>query len=185
MSFKCISLDFKLHCIFCGETCFLKSDPCNPSRWRSAYFCMTASRGIGLSFKDSILETCNRQKDTWASQVEVRLQGAVSDLHVAEARYHNSCRKNFMLFKSKQANACASTNTDSAFEACGRHHRTFSDVYESMVVKDATKQSLLNCRSTSIVFPSSGLSSLLVFRDTDPSVFKVLEGNNDDETEYQ
>ena len=39
-----------------------------------------------------------------------------------------------MLFKIKQANTCASTSTDSAFEACGRHHRTFSDVHESYLL---------------------------------------------------
>ena len=93
------SFVFKLHCIFCGETCSLKSDPRNPSRWRAAYLCKTASRGTGLSFKDSILEVCGRWKDPWENQVEVRLQGAISDLHTAEAHYHDSCRKNFMFSK--------------------------------------------------------------------------------------
>ena len=93
------SFAFKLHCIFCGETCSLKSDPHNPSRWRAAYLCKTASRGTRLSFKDSILEVCGRRKDAWENQVEVRLQGEISDLHAAEPRYHDSCRKNFMLFK--------------------------------------------------------------------------------------
>ena len=50
----------KLPCIFCGETCSLKSDPRNPSRWWAAYLCKTASHGIGLSFKDSILEVGGR-----------------------------------------------------------------------------------------------------------------------------
>ena len=79
--------------------------------WRSAYLCKIASRGTGLSFIDSILEICNRRKDTWANQVEERLHDAVSDVHSAEARYHDSCRKNFMLFKIKQDNTCASTST--------------------------------------------------------------------------
>ena len=108
---------FKLHCIFCGETCNLKSNPNNPSRWRFAYLCKTASRGIGLSFKDSILEICGRWKDAWANQVEVRLQGAISDPHAAEACYHDSCWKNVMLFKIKEANTYASTSdTDLAFD---------------------------------------------------------------------
>ena len=64
------SFVFKLHCIFCGETCRLKSDPRNPSRWRAAYLYKTASHGIGLSFKDSILEVCGRWKDAWENQVE-------------------------------------------------------------------------------------------------------------------
>ena len=31
-----------------------------------------------------------------------------------------------------------------------------------------------------IIFSAPGLASLLVFHDTDPSVFKVLEDNDDD-----
>ena len=67
-----------------------------------------------------------------------RLQGAVSDLHAAEARYHDSCRKSFMLFKIKQANTCASTSTDSVFDKLVEDITsnkskigTFSDVHES------------------------------------------------------
>ena len=108
---------FKLHCIFCGEISSLISDPRNPTRRRATYLCKTASSGTGLSFKDSILEVCGRWKDAWANQVEVRLQGAISDLHAAEARYHDSCRKNFMLFEIKEANTYASArDTDLVFD---------------------------------------------------------------------
>ena len=62
--------------------------------------------------------------------------------------------------------------------------RTFSNVHEScMVVKDATKLSLQlqkHFDDKFIVFSAPGLSSLLVFRDTDSSVFKVLEDNDYD-----
>ena len=34
--------------------------------------------------------------DEWAWEVEVRLQGAVSDFHVADACYHDDCRSTFM-----------------------------------------------------------------------------------------
>ena len=70
-----------------------------------------------------------------------RLQGAVSDLHAAKASYHDSCRKNFMLFKIKQANTCASTSTDSTFDKLVKDitsnkskTRTFSDVHESYLL---------------------------------------------------
>ena len=52
-----------------------------------------------------------------ANQVEVRLQDAISDLLAAEARYHDSYQKNFMLFKIKEANTYASTSdTNLAFD---------------------------------------------------------------------
>ena len=39
----------------------------------------------------------------WASEVRVRVCGAVSDLHAADARYHKSCRVNFMFPRSTSA----------------------------------------------------------------------------------
>ena len=133
MSLKYIFFYFKLHCIFCGGTCTLKSDPCNPSRWRSACLCKTASHGTGLSFKDSILEICNRRKDTtWANQVKQDYKVQSSVIYMQWRHVIISCRKNFMLFKIKQANTCASRSTDLAFDK----------LVDCMVVKDAAKQSL-------------------------------------------
>ena len=60
-----------------------------------------------------------------------------------------------MLFKIKQADTCASTSTDSPFDKLVEDItsnkwkiRAFSNVHEAMVVKNAAKQSLQNCRST-------------------------------------
>ena len=181
MPFRVIFICFKLHCILCGETCSLKSDPRNPSRWRAAYLCKTASRGTGLSFKDSILEVCGRWKDAWANQVEVALQGAISDLPTAEARYHNGCRKNFMLFKIKEANTYASTkDTDLTFEKLVEdiisnkpNIWTSSEVHENYLLHGGK-----GCRiavfaklqkhfdDKYVVFSAPGLSILLVLHDT-------------------
>ena len=52
-----------------------------------------------------------------------------------------------------------------------------------MVAKDATKLSLQNFRSFDdklVVFSAPETSSLLVFRDTVPSVFKLVDANVDD-----
>ena len=169
MPFRVISFVFKLHCIFCGETCSLKSDPHNPSRWQAAYLCKTASRGTGLSFKNSILEVCGRWKDAWANQVEVRLQGAISDLHAAEARYYDSCRKNFMLFKIKETNTYASQEiliwhlislwktSLATSQLFGHLARCMKTTY-CMVAKDASKLSLQNCKS---ILMTNWLFSLL------------------------
>ena len=180
------SFVFKLHCIFCGETCSLEYDPSNPSRWRAAYLCKTASCGTG--FQDSILEVCGRQKDAWANQVEVRLQGAISDLHAAEVRYHDSCRKNFMLFKIIEANTYASTSdTDLAFDKLVEdiiskksNIWTSSEVHENYLLhggkgfcKAVFAKLQKHFDDMLVVFSSSGLSSLLVFHDTVPSVFKL------------
>ena len=162
---------------------------------RAAYLCKTASHVTGLSFKYSILEICGRRKDAWANQVEVRLQGANSDLHTAEAHYHESCRKNFMLFKIKEANTYASTSdTDLEFDKLVEdiisnksNIWTPSEVHENYLLhggKGCRKAVFAKLKKhfddKLVAFSTPGLSSLLVFRDTIPSVFKLVDDNDDD-----
>ena len=78
------TFNFKEHCLFCGETCLVEKDTKNPSRWKPAFLCRTAQRGEHKSFKQSILDIC-----------EICL-AAVSDLHAADTRHHDSYRKTFM-----------------------------------------------------------------------------------------
>jgi len=88
---------FREHCIFCGDTCEIEKNAKNPNRWRKALLCKTSDRGAGSkSFKEVILDVCHTREDDWAMQVEVWLHGAFSDLHAADARYHDDCRIMFM-----------------------------------------------------------------------------------------
>ena len=44
--------------------------------------CRTADRGSGSkTFKQSILDKCIERNDAWAGQVQVHVEGAISDLH--------------------------------------------------------------------------------------------------------
>ena len=96
--------NFQQHCIYCGEECLVKKDPKNPSRWRPAYICTQFVRmGHKQSLKQELLEKCDERNDEWASQVRVRVCGAVSDLHAADAHYHKSCRVTFMSPNSTSA----------------------------------------------------------------------------------
>ena len=79
--------------------------------------CRTSDRGpSNKPFKEVILDVCKNRNDEWALQVEVRLQGAISDLHAADARYHDDCRTNFMaprsvLTASGSSEQCGSRGT--------------------------------------------------------------------------
>ena len=42
-----------------------------------------------------ILHACDLRNDEWAQQVWLRIAGAVSDLHAADAQYHNDCMSLF------------------------------------------------------------------------------------------
>lgn len=50
--------------------------------------------------KDKILDKCDERNDKWASDVRLRVSGAVSDLHAANARYHKDCRSIFFYQRS-------------------------------------------------------------------------------------
>ena len=49
------------------------------------------------------MSVCNQRKDKWADEIRVRISSAVSDLHAADARYHDDCRKLFMSQRSIKA----------------------------------------------------------------------------------
>ena len=85
--------NFREKCFYCGEICTLKPDPKNPKRWQKALLCRTVDRPGKATFKETILSVCEARDDDWAKRVEVRIRGAVSDLHAADARYHDKCRK--------------------------------------------------------------------------------------------
>ncbi|CAH1795665.1 unnamed protein product, partial [Owenia fusiformis] len=106
------TFNFLEHCIFCGEIC-KPLDPHNPKRWKKVIECKTADRGDKGSFKHNILQKCEERGDEWSKKVEVRLQGAVSDLHAADGRYHQACYHKFMnaCCVKKAASSCASSST--------------------------------------------------------------------------
>jgi hypothetical protein len=87
---------FKEHCLICGEACSTTPDPKNPSRWKRVVLCRTADRGSDQKdFKDVIFNACDLRNDDWALNVHLRLEGAVSDLHAADAQYHKDCMSLF------------------------------------------------------------------------------------------
>ena len=83
--------DLFTQCLYCSENCVLEKDPKHPDRWKPAYLCRsTLSKRDGnmVSYKQNILDKCSERGDQWAEDVCLCIEGAVSDLHAAEARYH-------------------------------------------------------------------------------------------------
>ena len=87
------NFDFLNQCVFFGETCDVTKDSKHPERLRPAYVCRTAGDG---DLKPAILKTCSLRNINWADQVRLRVQGAISDLHAEDARYHVNCKSSFM-----------------------------------------------------------------------------------------
>ena len=88
------AFNFKVHCLFCGDPCIMEPDKKNPSRWQPAYLVRTVDP---LNpFKNVILNICAERNDIKGEEVRLRVNGCATDLHCAEARYHDDCRKEFM-----------------------------------------------------------------------------------------
>ena len=111
------AFNFKVHCLFCGDICEMKPNKKNPSRWQPAYLVRTVDPKN--PYKTVILNTCAKRNDAKADEVALRVNGAPTDLHSAEARYHDICRKEFMGVRNVQSVVNASLNfpdTDMAFK---------------------------------------------------------------------
>ena len=80
---------FKQHCLICGKDC-LPVDKKNPGRWRKVVTCRTKEK------KKDLLAVCSKRGDKLAEAVHVRINGAVSDLHAADAQYHYDCHQMFV-----------------------------------------------------------------------------------------
>lgn len=90
------TFDFKQHCLYCGESCDLNKDPKHSGSRRHAYICRsTVSEHNKTPYKEYLLEKCKIRGDSWADEVQCRIEGALSDLHAVEARYHRDCMSVF------------------------------------------------------------------------------------------
>ena len=88
---------FKGQCIFCGESCTIEKDKKTPGSMEEGGVvqnCICKSRQEVV--KESILFVCDQRKDNVAEQVRFRVEGALSDLHAADACYHVGCMASFM-----------------------------------------------------------------------------------------
>jgi len=189
------AFDFKKHCLFCGEPCNIYPDPKTPKRWRKALLCRTSTRPGKKTFKETILDTCKIRNDEWARNVQTRVNGAVSDLHAADGRYHDDCRKHFMgprntIYASKDDEPC---DIDTSFnDLLIKVRQDKSKIWSSVELHNQYKEleghlsrpclmkKLLNELSEDVfVFSSPGLASFLIFKDNASNVFHVEE---DDES---
>ena len=95
------SFDFRSACFFCGDECHVTNpDTKHPDKRKNnpSILCKTAGRGKSaggtqrLRFKEVLLQVATILGDT----VRIRLEGATSDLHAVDARYHKNCYRDFV-----------------------------------------------------------------------------------------
>ena len=176
------SFSFQQNCIFCGEVCNLDKDLKNPARWRQAYLCREIEKkGDNKTLKQSILEVCDRRNDEWAASVRVCVEGTISDLHAADARYHVDCRSKFMSPKSVASAAksrASSKEVDGPLESLIAHiQEDLSCIWNSVELVKAYREhggNKLSCKllvqhlsdyfgEDLLVLSSAGIASIIVF----------------------
>jgi len=198
------AFEFKINCLFCGDLCEMKKDPKNPGRWRRIVLCRTADDAKHGSFKDKILATCITRKDAWSEEVSVRVEGALSDLHAADARYHYDCRVRFLGPKTIQQAASASTfvSSDNSQEIDVAFKTLVSfmsenqteiwnsvqlfDLYKSYGGTPLLRRNLIMKLSAHfgvqlLILRANGLASILLFHNKASSVFKIYNDDEDDD----
>lgn len=93
--------DFRKHCLFCYDV-----TPCTlpheyelkvPQQYRTpASIVLTVKMADGVtSYKQYLLDLCQKRDDELCRRVRDRILGAQSDLHAADARYHRKCNAAF------------------------------------------------------------------------------------------
>ena len=108
---KTTVFDFKEHCIFCGEKWIMDFDNKNPHRWRRVLLWKLSDQHDLQSYKQTILDVIDSRQEEEGRQVKIRLMDAIGDLHTADARYHDDCRKSFMEPRSVAAAAHSGRET--------------------------------------------------------------------------
>ena len=193
------SFDFKTCCLFCGEVCQLLPDPRNPTRWKKVVQCRTADRGGTHDFKQRILEVCRERNDEQANQVQVRVEGAISDLHAADAIYHLACSKSFMCKRSVNTALRKQEHdteyVDEAFKfviselkkdqtriwnAVEIYHLYLEHEGCHLSRKRLISELVSHCGTDLLVLSGNGVANLLVFRSKASSTLRLIDDEEDD-----
>ena len=191
------TFDFMQHCIFCGEECLLNSDDRHHDRWRHVVLCRTAEYGKDKkTLKEVILDVCNKRQDEDAAKVQLRLQGALSDLHAADARYHKDCYTGFMSPRSIRAAGRYDERKDDVDDALDavvemiRNEpsiiRNSVDLFDSYVSRGGdklTRRFLLQKLSDLfgpdlLILSSPGIASIVVLRSAASCALKVVDDSD-------
>lgn len=165
--------------------------------------CRTIDPGSSdKTFKETILQVCRDRSDQWAKDVELRVLGAVSDLHAADARYHRDCKPSFMGPKALKLSAKSGTTTrkDSAFDQVVRlmesdKNKLWSstELHNAYVDRDGNRlqrRTLVDAIAKHfgehlLLLSCKGIATLLVFRTRASELVKLEEDVDDDHQAIQ
>ncbi|KAJ8884154.1 hypothetical protein PR048_016011 [Dryococelus australis] len=173
----------------------------HPDRWTPAYIIHEKIAGQRKTIKELTLEMCDKRDGGSSSQVRVRVEGAVSDLHAADSRYHEDCHNSFMgdlaVDAANQAKHDAITlnenyeyfkevvDTLKADESCTWNSFEIFKLYEDRRGTRLRRRQLLKAltdtlKSQLIVMSSRVYASVVIFRKKANHVLQLTPDNDCD-----
>jgi len=197
-SLDSITFNFLDHCLFCSQTCAVEKDRKNPKRWRPAYQCRRIDSSGQKSMKELILEACTVRNDDWAEQVRIRVEGTISDLHAAGARYHVNCKAHFLASSSVTCTSGKSIKNeldDSALEyVIDVMSKDLSQLWNSVELYQVYSYNGGNVLSRKtllrklleffgddlVVLHSAGLANVVCFRSRAAKFLRMVDEDDDD-----
>ena len=93
------AFEFRKHCLFCPyvTTCKLSHeyDDKVPHQYRIPASLVTTDKmaHAKTTYKEYLLDICQKRGDDLGKTVSARIHGAPSDLHAADAKYHSKCNQ--------------------------------------------------------------------------------------------
>ena len=160
---------FRQHCLICGHNC-LPKDKKNPGRWRKVVSCRT------LEKKEDLLEICDQRGDQLAAEVRVRISGAISDLHAADAQYHYDCYIAFIGKRNVAAAAAASTSKEREIDPFDFAFKSVIDTLQNDPAKISIELYDVYCS-----FVRSAESASTTSSTSDPDDIHPFHDNDDDD----
>uniref|UniRef100_UPI00358F791D uncharacterized protein isoform X1 n=1 Tax=Myxine glutinosa TaxID=7769 RepID=UPI00358F791D len=195
--------DFLQHCLYCADICNVTKDEKHPERWRPACMCRsTHSDQRDKPYKLYLIEKCDTRGDKWGEDVKHRVQGAISDLHAVEARYHRDCVSRFFANRS-----LVRENNDTSTKDDGTCPDLALDIIINVLCDDKNRiwnsielhQEYLNHRGTVLsrahlvvavhrhfsgdllVLSSPGFASIITFRANTAVILKLVKDDDEDD----
>jgi hypothetical protein len=159
-------------------------------------FCFNKKRS------QQILDVCNDRNDELAACVRHRLDGALSGLHAADARYHTDCRQRFLSFRSVgESTEATQRPDDGAFELVvailrndtGKSWNSidlqFFFLHQAYVNEGGSKLSrrglVEKLKETFgqdlLVLSSPGIASIIIFRSAASKTLRLVNDDEEDE----
>ena len=141
--------------------------------------------------------TANTRNDEWAQQVRIRVEGAVSDLHAADAQYHKDCMST--LCGPRNIHSASHQSVQVEDEAFNRvihdlnedrtriwNSRELHEQYIAHGGESLTRRNLMSKLSEHyghdiLVLSGAGVASILSFRSKASSVLKLVANDEDDD----